>query len=152
MLSPNGLLQNVRFGNVDDGERIAQAAGTTFNWGVDPVIARVTPKGELMGGVLFSYWTGFDGSINMHSAGFHPRWVNRTMLWVCFDYPFNQLGVKKIFGQVPEDNERALRFNLNLGFEVEQMIKDVYPSGDMILMSMYREHCRFLDRGLLNGR
>jgi RimJ/RimL family protein N-acetyltransferase len=146
------LLPNIVFGNVEHGDRIAEAAGTTFNWGVDPVISRVTPQGELMGGVLLSYWTGFNGSVSMHTAGFHPRWVNRVMLWVCFDYPFNQLRVRKIFGQVPEDNDKALRFNEHLGFKVEGKISDVYPDGDMILMSMYRADCRFLNRGLLDGR
>ena len=142
-------LDDIRFNETHDGYAIASTAGTSYNPVVDQVIARVTPRGSLMGGVLFSYWTGFGGSINMHVAGFHPRWLNRTILAVSFDYPFNQLGVRKIFGQVPMDNVRAIAFNLHLGFEKEVVIKDAYPGPppgcDMQLLSMYKDKCRFLD-------
>ena len=52
-----------------------------------------------MGGVIFSNYTG--ESIAMHSAAWDQHWINRDMLFVIFDYPFNQLGVKRMFGQVP---------------------------------------------------
>ena len=31
-------------------------------------------------------------------GGWDPHWINRDMLYVVFDYPFNQLGVKRLFG------------------------------------------------------
>jgi RimJ/RimL family protein N-acetyltransferase len=141
-------LHDIRFNEVSDGYAIAGVAGTSYNPITDQIIARVTPRGNLMGGVLFSYWTGLGGSINMHVAGFHPRWISRTMLNVCFDYPFNQLGVRKIFGQVPMDNHHAIRFNEHLGFRKEAVIPDAYPGGkpgcDMQLMSLYKDQCRFI--------
>jgi RimJ/RimL family protein N-acetyltransferase len=141
-------LHDIRFNETSDGYAIAGVAGTSYNPITDQIIARITPRGNLMGGVLFSYWTGLGGSINMHVAGFHPRWINRTMLSVCFDYPFNQLGVRKIFGQVPMDNLHAIRFNEHLGFRKEAVIHDAYPGEkpacDMQLMSLYKDECRFI--------
>src|SRR3954453_10025529 len=128
-IQPMVNLHDIRFNEVSDGYAIAGVAGTSYNPITDQIIARVTSRGNLMGGVLFSYWTGLGGSINMHVAGFHPRWISRTMLNVCFDYPFNQLGVRKIFGQVPMDNHHAIRFNEHLGFRKEAVILDAYPGG-----------------------
>lgn len=90
----------------------------------------------------------------MHVAAFRPRWINRDLLWAAFHYPFVQLGVKKVFGQVPEDNTKALELNRNLGFKEETRIADVYPEGDMVLMSMYKADCRWLSikpRGIAEG-
>ena len=120
---PSMTLDDIRFNQTQDGYAIASTAGTSYNPAIDQVIARITPRGNLMGGVLFSYWTGMGGSINMHVAGFHPRWINRAMLFVSFDYPFNQLGVRKIFGQVPMDNSRRHHASTSISaFEKEAVI------------------------------
>jgi hypothetical protein len=139
------MIKGVRFNDIDDGSRIAKTAGNAFNPLVDQVIARCDDNGILMGGSVFTQWTGYGGSVAIHVAGFHPRWINRTILFVTFDYPFNQLGVKKLFGQVPSYNKKALDFDLHLGFKAEIIIPDVYPEGDLVLLSMKREECRFLD-------
>lgn len=139
------IFKNIRFNDMDDGREICEAAGSCFNPLADVSIARLTPEGKLMGGVVYNGYTGKGGSIGLHYAGFHPRWFSRDMLFVCFDYPFNQLGVKKIFGQVPASNAQAIKVNLHMGFVPEKVIKDVYPDGDMLLVAMYREQCRFLN-------
>jgi RimJ/RimL family protein N-acetyltransferase len=66
------------------------------------------------------------------------------MIWVCFNYPFVQLGCSKLFGQVPASNRKALEFDLKLGFIEEARVKDVFPDGDLIVIAMKREDCRWL--------
>jgi len=127
--------------NPEHGYAIAEAAGVIFNPEADIVISRLSNE-ELVGGVLYNGYTR--ASINMHVAAFSPRWGSRDMLWVCFDYPFNQLGCKKVFGQVPSKNEHALEFNLKLGFKIETLIPDVFPEDDLLVVSMVREDCRWL--------
>lgn len=124
------------------GEAIAQLAGTDYNPKTCISICRV--KNDFrMGGVIYSHYTG--ESIAMHSASWHPRWINRDLLWVSFDYPFNQLGVKRIFGQVPEDNLLARGFNENLGFEYVARVEGVFPHNvACLVMRMDRDDCRFL--------
>lgn len=146
-LQATGKLPGIRFNNNDDALAIAEEAGMIYNPFADQTIASIDKDGALKGGVIYTHWTGQGGSIGMHSASFLPGWVNRTMLWVCFDYPFNQLQVKQIFGQVPTKNKKALRFNTHLGFTHLHRIVDVFPDDDMILMVMRREDCRFLTRG-----
>lgn len=121
--------------------RIAAAAGTIFNPAADTCIARVR-DGELLGGVTYTGYTG--ASIGMHVAGFADDWINRDLLWVCFHYPFAQLNVSKVIGQVPAHNTKALDFDLKLGFKVEARVPDVFPEGDLLVLGMYREDCRWL--------
>ncbi len=141
----------IEFGREEHGHRIAREAGCTFNPAVDKVIA-VTSAGKLLGGNIYQGYTG--ASIQLHMAGFEPSWATRDFLWVAFDYPFNQLGCRKVFGQVPETNTRALEIDLKLGFKIEARIDDVFPDGACILLSLAREDCRWLKlkpRGLKPG-
>lgn len=128
--------------NQDHGKAIARAARTQFTHG-DQVVSRVTHQGNLMGGVIYQDYTC--ASICMHVAGFVPNWLCRDLLWVAFSYPFKQLGCRKILVGIPESNLKSLEFVTKLGFNRECRIRDVYPDGDMIVSSMYREECRWLD-------
>jgi hypothetical protein len=138
------MIPGVRFNDIDDGSRIANAAGTSFNPLVDQVIAGVDRSGVLTGGAVYKDFTGVGGSIQMHAAEFRPQWLNRTLLFMGFDYPFNQLKVKKIFAPVPSFRWGVVQFSLHLGFKAEIIIPDVYPEGDLVLLSMIPEECRFL--------
>jgi RimJ/RimL family protein N-acetyltransferase len=131
----------IHTGNHDHGYAIAKSAGAIYNPAVDIAISR-TEDGVLFGGVLYNGFTG--ASINCHMAGFNPRWGSRDMLWVCFDYPFNQLGCKKIFAQIPAQNVHAIKVNLKMGFVVETVIKDVFVEDDLVVLSMARDNCRWL--------
>ena len=130
------------FNDLECGEAIAHTAGTDYNPKTCVSICRV--KGSFrVGGVIFSHYTG--ESIAIHSASWVPHWINRDLLFVTFDYPFNQLGVKRIFGQVAEDNDEARRFNENLGFRYVARVEGVFPDDiACMVMRMDREDCRFL--------
>lgn len=130
------------FDDPDHGHAIAEKAGTIFAPRLNHCIARVKDD-TLLGGSVFANHTG--ESIGMHSASWAPRWISRDLLWVTFDYPFNQLRVKRIFGQVPEDNTLARRFNENLGFRYVARVEGVYRSGvACLVMCMDKAECRFL--------
>jgi RimJ/RimL family protein N-acetyltransferase len=128
-------------GHHSHGHRIAQEAGFVYNPASDQVIARVE-NGELLGGVTYTGYTG--ASIQLHMAGFRHGWANRDFLWMAFDYPFNQLGCRKVFGQVPETNTLALEIDQKLGFKIIAKIEDVFPDGACIVLALAREDCRWL--------
>jgi RimJ/RimL family protein N-acetyltransferase len=135
-------LDHIEFNIPAHGEAIAKLAGTDFNPRTCISLGRVKNE-KLLGGVIFSHFTG--ESIAIHSASWDLHWINRDMLYVTFDYPFNQLGVKRIFGQVPEDNTHAQSFNHNLGFTTVARIEGVFPGNvACVVMRMDREDCRFL--------
>lgn len=72
------------------------------------------------------------------------KWLNREFLRFAFVYAFDQMKVRKLIGIVPSNNEQALKFDLNLGFSEEARIKDAHPQGDLILLSMTRQACRWI--------
>lgn len=132
----------IEFNNIVHGFKIAAAIPRPYNPAIDIVISRVTPEGNVMGGVIYDGFTG--GCIFMHQAGFDRRWLTGNMMWIVFDYPFNQLHVAKVAGTINSKNEELLDFNRRLGFKEEARIKNAYPDGDMLVLTMARADCRWL--------
>jgi RimJ/RimL family protein N-acetyltransferase len=81
--------------------------------------------------------------IHIGSVGEH--WASKDFIWAVFDYPFNKLGVSVILGQICADNIDALKLNRHLGFKVVAEIPDAHMSGDLVIMAMRKEECRFLN-------
>lgn len=139
---PRELGHRIVVNDPEDGQEIAAAAGAYFNPACDNVICHHRGDERLGGQIL----TGYTGeSISGHTASWSPHWINRDMIFMCFDYPFNQLGVKRIFGQVPEDNWHALEFNRKMGFKQVARIEGVYRHNiACIVMCLEREDCHLL--------
>lgn len=104
--------------------------------------------GEILWACIYDHFES--GSIQMHIAVDNPKYVTRQAICACFEYPFYQLGVKKVLGFVNSENHTALTFDLRLGFQIEHVIKDAYDRGDMYILSMTQEQCRWL-RGKTDG-
>jgi hypothetical protein len=137
----------IRFDDVHAIKLIAKASNMQFVPLMHHCIARYNSQDQLMGGVLFSDWMG--GSVQVHVAGFQPCWADKGLLYLTFNYPFTQLGVKKLIGLVPEWNYRARNLNLHLGFKIEYKVDDVFNhqqlDNGMYIMSMRREDCKWLN-------
>lgn len=128
--------------NARYGPAIAEKAECYFNEKDDRVIARVDWDDRLMGGVIYTAYTG--ASIMMHTAGFDPRWLNVDMLWAVFSYPFDMLGCSKVIIQCKSSNAHALEFVRKVGFKEETRVRDVFVDGDAVVLGMYRADCRWL--------
>ena len=101
--------------------------------------------GELIAGVLYE---GFNHhNVWMHVAA-QPggRWMTKSYLRYCFEYPFNELGVDRISGYVEAHNDAARRFDEHLGFKQEAILSGAASNGgDVIVYVMRREDCRYLE-------
>lgn len=133
----------IHVNNIEHGERIMKAAGSDYSDRLMQVISR-SENGVLMGGVVYENYTGAGGSCLVHIAGFEPNWINRDLLWIMFDYPFRQLDCRQAFAQVASKNTKALEFCKSIGWEILHILEAVFPDGDMVLLRMKREQCRFL--------
>lgn len=133
---------------IDDHTRVAQwvaeRAGCSAHAWAGYVGIGVEQAGELLGGVVLESFTG--SNANIHVAGVGRHWLNRALLFTVFDYAFNQLGLRRLTGYVQANNTNALRFDTHLGFVQEAIIRDGAPSGDVIVLAMYPETCRYLRR------
>lgn len=99
--------------------------------------------GEITAGVVYDQFNG--RSICMHVAVEKP--VSRKFTRICFDYPFNQLQVDKVMGLVDSTNAKALEFDRKLGFVEEARIKDAGKTGDLVILTMNRQQCRWIQGG-----
>ena len=86
-----------------------------------------------------------DKSCMMHTAAIVPNWISKDLLWACFDYPFNILKVKVILASVASTNTEALKLDRHLGFKDKAYIEDAHENGDLVILAMRRENCRWLD-------
>jgi hypothetical protein len=95
--------------------------------------------------VGYDQWS--QNSAEMHVAG--DGFVSREFLYKVFAYPFSHAGIKVLLGRVSSNNEDALKLNKHLGFERVCTIPDAADDGDLVIMAMRREDCRWLK---LQGR
>jgi RimJ/RimL family protein N-acetyltransferase len=86
-----------------------------------------------------------DKSCEMHTAAIVTNWISKDLLWACFDYPFNILKVKVILATVASTNTEALKLDRHLGFVDKAYIEDAHIDGDLVILAMRRENCRWLD-------
>jgi L-amino acid N-acyltransferase YncA len=94
---------------------------------------------------VIAYTNIQDKSCCMHVAAIEDGWINKDLLWAAFDYPFNKLKVKVILAAVASTNEEALKLDRHLGFIDKAYIEDAHLDGDLVILAMRRENCRWLD-------
>jgi hypothetical protein len=97
---------------------------------------------QVLGGFVLENYTG--ASMLVHMAGSGPGWCSRELLAVTFDYAFNQVGVTCLLAPVSSGNAAAMSQDLRGGFRVAARVPDIYPDGDLVLLQMRREDCRWL--------
>jgi RimJ/RimL family protein N-acetyltransferase len=70
--------------------------------------------------------------------------INREFIWFIMYYPFDQLGVKKVIAPIRSNNEKSIRFAKHLGFELEAIIKHVYPNNvDLLFFSALNKNMKY---------
>lgn len=121
------------------GPWVCERTGGKFEPSISTAIG-MEEDGKLTAGVLYDMYNG--RSICMHVA--IEKAVSRKYTRTCFDYPFNQLKVSKVLGLVDSTNDKALRFDKLLGFTEEARIADAGKSGDLVILSMTRQQCRWI--------
>jgi RimJ/RimL family protein N-acetyltransferase len=96
--------------------------------------------GQLVAGVAFE-------SQNTKTMWGHQRidmppsksfWINVA------DYIFNQSGCTRFSAYVDASNEKAIRLNKHIGFVVEATLHDAGDNGDVLIMTLFKDKCRFL--------
>lgn len=93
---------------------------------------------------LFESFNG--ASVLVHIAAVEGRqWCNREFLWFCSYYPFEQLGARKVLAPVESTNLRSIKWTEHFGFELESTLKEAAPKGDLLIYSMMRDQCKWLN-------
>jgi RimJ/RimL family protein N-acetyltransferase len=100
--------------------------------------------GVLVAGVVYADWNGPNVVCHIASDG-SRQWATRKYLRTIFDYPFNQLKVKRITVCIGEGNSNSRKFVEHLGFSLETTLgPDSHPTGRLFVYRMYRQECRWI--------
>lgn len=118
-----------------------ERVGVTFRR--DAYTIGLEKGGELAAVVVFDGFSDVDANIHIASDG-SARWMNKALLLATFNYAFVQLGLRRLTGLVPADNEQALKFDEHLGFVREGYHPHASKTGDIVSLGMLRENCRFI--------
>lgn len=99
---------------------------------------------QILGGFVLCHYLG--ASATIHVAGVEgENWCSRELLWMVFDYGFNQLNCQKLIAPIKSTNFKSLSVSLRAGWTVEAIIRDVYPDAHMFILTMLKETCPWLD-------
>jgi RimJ/RimL family protein N-acetyltransferase len=122
-------------------EWVAERAGCSIpNYGAG--LGMLNKAGDLVAGVMYENYTG--ASVTATIAINKGTIISKDFMRVIFDYPFQQLGVKKLFAMIAASNQSSIDFVTRCGFIEETRVKDYYESGDAIVFACTPESCRWL--------
>jgi RimJ/RimL family protein N-acetyltransferase len=111
-------------------------------WGDFRAIGLVDEK-EILAVVIYNDF--YETGCAIHIAAIPGRkWLTKEFLFAAFDYPFNQLKLKRLTGYVASRNLEAQRLDEHLGFKREGYLRDMLPDDNVILYGMLRSECRWL--------
>lgn len=94
--------------------------------------------------VAFNAFMGKVCQIHVAMAdGFH--FSPRVFLKALFRHVFVDFGIEKLLGIVNSKNERALNYDLHIGFKEEYRFPGLHDDGgDIVIVSMTPAQCRYL--------
>lgn len=121
---------------------IDKNGGGQYFPGTTSAIGRIK-DGQIIGGIYYEKYNG--ANIWCHIASADPRWLNKTFLWMIFDYPFRVCGVKRMTAPVIETNHACRKFVERLGFEAESTMVKGHSDGDVIIYRLLKEDCKWLE-------
>lgn len=109
------------------------------------IVAYDLDKKELVAACIMDNWT--QNSVQCHFMLTNPMVLRHRFLDCCFDFMFNHQRVSRIYGLVPGNNSKAIKFNKHLGFTVKATLEEAFEDGvDYLLMELKREDCSFINQ------
>lgn len=117
---------------------VAGHVGAPEGWTNFSALALLGDRG-IMAGVIYSRWTSHDAHVTLAVVGrATPEFV-----FAAFDYPFNQVGLRRVSALARASNLRSIRLAQHLGFTLEGRLRRAAGSEDILLFGLLREECRW---------
>ena len=124
------------------GEWVADRVGGKYNPSDSQAIG-LEKDGKLIAGVIFERYNGVSLWLHVAIEGrLTPDYIKAI-----FKYAFVDCDVEKVIGTVTSGNVKAIKFDEHLGFTEEARIRDAAPDGDIIIYTMLKRNCRFINYG-----
>jgi RimJ/RimL family protein N-acetyltransferase len=122
------------------GPWVAEKTGGSWCAGRGQAIGKLV-DGKLTAGVLYEDYNG--ANVVCHIAGL-GNWADRRFLGVIFDYPFNQLKVKRITVPVCGSNVKSMKLVEHMGFVLESRLEQATLDSDLLLYRLFKDECKYL--------
>lgn len=97
---------------------------------------------EVVAGIIYHNFIPEYKNIEISMVATNPRWATKKILNQLLSYPFNQLGCQRITTCIPSSNERAIKFNLGIGFRHEGTIRKGCGKEDMFVFGMLKTEAK----------
>lgn len=75
-----------------------------------------------LGAIVYHDYQQAAGTVQISMATVSPLWAQPQTIRDLLAVPFDQYRVQKVWTCIPEDNERAIRFNLKIGMVKEAVL------------------------------
>lgn len=118
---------------------LARAVGYTPSFNAQCVVC-TEQDGTPIAGAMYDYYNG-------HVIQSHV-WVSpevapsREWYFAACDYPYRQLGVRKVVAQIRSDNEEAVKHAKHIGYVLEAEVSDYFGEGiSLRVYTMTKEQC-----------
>lgn len=100
-------------------------------------------NGELVAGIVIDHMLeGANGFA--HITITKPGKDTHALISAFFDYAFNQCKLKRVTAMCPSTNSKIVAFNSKVGFVEEHRIINGVPGGDMLVLGMLPEKCKWI--------
>lgn len=104
-----------------------------------------------MAGIVFHDYQEHFKTIAFSIAADSARWATKRLIGRILTYPFEELGMNKLWTATPSSNERALRLAKGLGFTREAVLARHFGKDHAVINRMFAHDYRRL-YGELNGK
>ena len=119
---------------------VASHLGTRY-WAEGSTALGLVRDGVPVAGVIYENWNG--KSVVVHLVA-KDRLTPRFIAAIC-DYPFNVCGAVKAIAPVEISNLKSAKLVEKMGFVSEATLRNCHPNGDIVLYTLTKSDCRFLE-------
>jgi hypothetical protein len=103
-------------------------------------IGLIDINGKLKAGVIYEDYNGANIVCHIAIDGV----MSKKYLAMIFDYPFNQLNVKRITVPIEATNLSSINLVTKMGFILESRLEQATLDSDLLIFRMFKNECRFL--------
>lgn len=124
---------------------VARKVDQKASWGSFYALGVIdTDRREIVAGVVVNNFNGANATAHIAAEPGVGRMLLK-MLEAVADYAFNQCKLKRLTGMVPASKPDVLKFDLNVGWEEEFVMKSAaHDGGDLHVLVMWPHKCKWL--------
>jgi len=116
--------------------------GQKYNKNPAVKCAGILKNGEIIGSVIYHRFRWPDIEIGIETTD--PAWCNRRILKEIFEYPLSTLNCKRVTATTDPSIPEVCQFLKRLGFVEEGRLRDALPHGDLLILGIKRDECRWV--------